>query len=134
MLEVLQRLQPFDVGLRRRDQSILGRRVADFFVNRLLRHRLRRQQRFPSLRGQISKRCIGLDAGQITLRLSQLLVEIGRIDHRELFARLHLCTDIFVPQLQVAGHPSIDRCLIVSLHVARQDQFLILGAGLGATR
>ena len=68
---------------------------------------------------------IGLGARQRGPGLSELLVEIGRVDRGQHLAGLHGGADILVPALQIAVDARIDRGLGIGLDIAGQYEFLL---------
>ena len=66
------------------------------------------------------QRGIGLRAGEIRLRLHDLLIEIGRVDFGEQLAGLDRRADVDFPLLQITADARIDLRLRIGFEPARQ--------------
>src|SRR5262249_41277670 len=71
-----------------------------------------------------------LCVGEIRLRLSQLLVELRRVDLREQLPGFHRRADVDEPAFQIAARARVDRRIRVRLDVARQGEHGIAALGL----
>ncbi len=118
----LQGLQAPHIGLGRRHEGGLGRRIAGLLIHRLLRNGLRGQEGRPALGGQDREVLIGLGGRQVAAGLFELLVELGRVDRGQDLARLDRGADVLAPGLQVAADPGVDLRRLIGLDHAGQAQ------------
>jgi len=96
-------------GPHRQRPSLLPRRLSH--CPRPAATRLASSPKIPTLGGDGRKFRTGLGTSQRGFGLSELLVEVGCINHREHLAGLHRRADIKLPTLQIAVDPRVDAAL-----------------------
>ena len=140
-----QLLQPADRGLLRhdirfgdRDRGQLGRRVQAVGVALLLALPALNDELRSPLVGHLAEIRVGLrllnrrlQLNELPLGLFELLIEIGGRDRREDLALGHMRADILVPGGDIAAGAGEERASVESGDVARQNQLLFSGSGLG---
>ena len=129
--EVDERLQPPDIGRGRIGQRTLGGEIAGLLVGLLLRDGILLLEVGPARRGRLREVLVGTRGLQVRVRGGELLLDLGRVDHREQLPRLHRRADVDIPFAHIAGSAGIYRRAVVGLDVAGQHQRVRTCHGLG---
>jgi hypothetical protein len=119
-LKRLQLLQPVHVRLGGIDLGHARSQLRGRVVRVLLRDRVLSDQSLVTIGSHLCNGGIALRGGQIRLRLSKLLVQLGRFDDRQQFALVYVRTDVVIPNLHIACGASVDRRKSEGLDIAWQ--------------
>src|ERR1700732_4802067 len=118
--KVLQRSQPFYVGLVRGDGGLLDLKVAGRIVNVLPRNDVPLEQLFVAIVRRTRKVECGMSRLEISARLVELLIDSRSVEFRQHLSTFHFRANVEVPFFHVPTGLGEDRSLSVCSRFSRK--------------